>query len=91
MKYILLGKLNPEWISKKKRVEKAREKLNQLGIKIEEIFYTQGAFDFVDVVSSDDPEAMMAFSVWYASQGFGSITTMPAFSSEQFDDILSNV
>jgi len=91
MKYVLLGKLNAEWISKKKRVDKSREKLDQLGIAIEEIYYTQGNFDFVDIVSCDDPEAVMAFSVWYAAQGFGSITTMPAFGTDQFDNILEKV
>ena len=91
MKYILLGKLNTDWIAKKKRVDKAREKLSQLGITIEEIYYTQGAFDFVDVATCAAPEAMMAFSVWYAAQGFGAITTMPAFSTDQFDNILSKL
>ena len=91
MKYILLGKLNTDWISKKKRVDKAKEKLNQLGIAIEKIYYTQGTFDFVDVASCDDPEAVMAFSVWYAAQGFGSITTMPAFDPDQFNNILSRL
>ena len=91
MNYILLGKLNPDWVAKKKRVDKAKEKLNQLGITIEQIYYTQGAYDFIDIASADDPEAMVAFSVWYAAQGFGSITTMPAFSSDQFYNILSKV
>ncbi|MCP4756885.1 MAG: GYD domain-containing protein [Proteobacteria bacterium] len=91
MDYVLLGKLNPEWVNKKKRVEKSKEKLNQLGIALESVHYTQGTYDFVDVVSTDDPEAMVAFSVWYVAQKYGSFVTLPAFDSETFDRILDKV
>lgn len=56
MKYVLLGNLSPEWASKQsERVGKAKAKLDKLGIKIESIHYTQGYYDFVDVV--DAPKA----------------------------------
>ena len=51
MKYVLLGNLSPQWANKQsERVGKAKAKLDKLGIKIESIHYTQGYYDFVDVV-----------------------------------------
>jgi uncharacterized protein with GYD domain len=44
---------------------------------------TQGPYDFVDIVSAKDPQAVVAFSVWYGAQGYGSITTMPGFAPEE--------
>jgi uncharacterized protein with GYD domain len=86
MKYVLLGTLNPEWAGKhSERTAKARAKLDKLGIKIESIQYTQGHYDFVDIVDAPNAEAMLAFSVWYASQGLGRIQSMPAFDIKSFE------
>jgi uncharacterized protein with GYD domain len=86
MKYVLLGNLSPEWASKQsERVGKAKAKLDKLGIKIESIHYTQGYYDFVDIVDAPNQEAMLAFSVWYATQGLGRIQSMPAFDAESFE------
>lgn len=80
MKYVLLGSLNAETMSRQEnRTTTARVKLRELGIKLESVHYTQGAYDFVDVVDAPNPEAMLAFSVWYGRQGFGRIQSLPAF------------
>ncbi len=86
MKYVLLGKLDAEWAGKhKERVKEAQAKLKELGIAVEAIHYTQGRFDFVDVVNAPSAEAVLSFSVWYAAEGFGRIQSMPAFDSETFE------
>jgi uncharacterized protein with GYD domain len=91
MKYVLLGKLGPEWASKQsERIGKAKAKLDKLGIKIESIHYTQGSYDFVDIVDAQNPEAMLAFSVWYATQGLGQIQSMPAFDAKSFEAAIKN-
>jgi uncharacterized protein with GYD domain len=91
MKYVLLGNLSPEWASKQsERVKKAKAKLDKLGIKIESIHYTQGDYDFVDIVDAPNPEAMLAFSVWYSSQRLGRIQSMPAFDSKSFETAVRN-
>ncbi len=83
MKYILLGSLSAEWAAKhEQRVKSAKAKLDQLGITLEAAYYTQGQFDFVDVVDAPDPEALLTFSVWYVVQGYGRVQSMPAFDSE---------
>jgi uncharacterized protein with GYD domain len=91
MKYVLLGNLSSEWANKQsERIGKARAKLDRLGIKIESIHYTQGHCDFVDVVDAPNPEAMLAFSVWYSTQGLGRIQTMPAFDAKTFETAIKN-
>ena len=91
MKYVLLGNLSAEWANKQAdRIGKAKAKLEKLGIKIESIHYTQGHYDFVDVVDAPNPEAMLAFSVWYSTQGLGRIQTMPAFDAKTFETAIKH-
>jgi len=91
MKYVLLGNLNAEWASKQAdRIGKAKAKLDRLGIKIESIHYTQGYYDFVDIVDAPNPEAVLAFSVWYSTQGLGRIQSMPAFDAKSFETAIKN-
>jgi len=86
MKYVLLGTLNADWAGKHAdRIAKARGKAEALRIKLESIHYTQGRYDFVDIVDAPNPEAAVAFSLWYAAQGFGRIETMPAFDNASFE------
>lgn len=86
MKYVLLGTLGPEWASRQSdRVKKAKAKLDKLGIKLESVHYTQGKYDFVDVVDAPNPEAMLSFSIWYVSQGLGRIQSLPAFDAGDFE------
>lgn len=80
MKYVLLGTLSPEWAERHgERTDQAKAKLRELGITLEAVHYTQGEVDFVDVVEAPNPEAMLAFSVWYVRQGFGRFRSLPAF------------
>jgi uncharacterized protein with GYD domain len=91
MKYVLLGNLSPEWAGKQsERTGKAKAKLENLGIKIESIHYTQGHYDFVDIIDAPNSEAMLAFSVWYSTQGLGRIQSMPAFDAKSFEAAIKN-
>ena len=74
MRYILLGNLNADWATRQtQRTRGAKTMLKKLKIKLESVNYTQGAYDFVDIVDAPNAEAMLAFSVWYAKVGYGSI------------------
>ena len=80
MKYVLLGSLGPEWAGRHaERTEQAKAKLKELKIKLEAVHYTQGEFDFVDIVDAPSADAMLAFSIWYVKQGFGRFESLPAF------------
>ena len=85
MKYVLLGVLGSDSLQKqKKRTTTARAMLKKLGMKLESVHYTQGQFDFVDVINAPNAEAMLAFSVWYSQQGFGKLISLPAFDERSF-------
>ncbi len=92
MKYILVGTLNPEWIGRQKqRVESVKAKARELGITIERLSYTQGIYDFVVHVEASDYYVMLAFSMWYAKQGYGRMTTMPAFDEAVMDAVVEKL
>ena len=83
MKYIFLGTIGANWLGKQgERYMKASAKLKQLGIKLESVHYTQGQYDFVDVVDAPGPDAVLAFSIWYSNKGYGRIQTLPAFGDK---------
>ncbi|MBM3565271.1 MAG: GYD domain-containing protein, partial [Alphaproteobacteria bacterium] len=72
MRYVVLGSLGEKWATKQAaRTGAAKAKLKRLGIKLVSVHYTQGPYDFVDVLDAPNAEAMLAFSVWYANKGFG--------------------
>ena len=83
MKYILLGSIDSKWLNKQsERYTKSSKKLIQLGIKLENVYYTQGQYDFVDVITAPGAESVLAFSIWYANKGYGRIQTLPAFGDK---------
>lgn len=89
MKYVMLGTLSPDWATKQSaRTKAAKAKLKALGIKLEAVYYTQGQYDFVDIVDAPSADAMLAFSVWYVKQGFGHFQSMPAFDMAAMDRAL---
>ncbi len=82
MKYVFLGNIAPEWIGRQaERLQSCKAKADELGMSFETIYYTQGFYDFVDVVEASDTFIVLGFSLWYANQGYGKITTMPAFDA----------
>ena len=83
MKYILLGTIDSKWLNKQsERYTKSSKKLRQLGIKLEQVYYTQGQYDFVDVINTPGAESVLSFSIWYANKGFGRIQSLPAFGDK---------
>ena len=90
MRYILLGKLNKEWITRNERFDNSKAKMSDLGIELEAVHYTQGPFDFVDIISTNNAEAALTFSIWYAAQGYGTVMTMPSFTPEEFNKAVAN-
>ena len=85
MRYVLLGQLSADWAGKHaERTREARGKAKQLSLRVVSIHYTQGQFDFIDIVEASSAEAMLAFSVWYADKGFGRIESLPAFENREF-------
>lgn len=92
MRYVLLGTLSADWASRQvQRTKGAKSMLRKLKITLESVNYTQGAYDFVDIVDAPNTEAMLTFSIWYAKKGYGRITTMPAFSEKTLGAAVKHV
>ncbi len=86
MKYVMLGTLNAEWVQRHtERTTDANAKRQALGITLDAVYYTQGPYDFVDVIDAPSGEAALTFSVWYASPGYGRIQTLPAFDADAME------
>ncbi|MBM3502249.1 MAG: GYD domain-containing protein [Alphaproteobacteria bacterium] len=85
MRYVLIGKHNAHGMDRPiERRDLARAMLEKLGVKRVFGTYVFGEWDFVDVVEAATPSAVLAFSVWYRLQGFGTVVTMPAID---YDDM----
>ena len=42
-------------------------------------------------VFGEDAQDVLAFSAWYGKQGYGSISSMPAFTPEEFTEALRRI
>lgn len=92
MKYVLLGTLSADWATRHAaRTKAAKAKLKELGIALESVHYVQGRYDFVDLVDAPSAEAMLAFSIWYAKQGYGRFQSLPAFEPATLEKIAAKL
>jgi len=80
MKYVVLGSINPKWAdAPDERIRQVHAKLDQLQIAVDAVYYTQGEVDFVEILDVPTAEAMLALSLWYMTEGYGHLRSMPAF------------
>ena len=78
MKYILLGSIDSKWLNKQsERYTKSYNKLKQLGIKLENVYYTQGQYDFVDVITAPGAESVLAFQFGTQIKVMGAFKLFP--------------
>jgi len=74
--------------------ERAKGLMNaaaNLGIKIEDIYWTMGAFDAVFTAEAPDDETMTAFAASMGSLGNIRTQTMRAFSAQEMNQILAKL
>ena len=74
-----------------KRGEAAMAETNKLGIKINEEFWTMGAYDGVVLFEAPDDETMTAFACKVSSLGNVRTQTMRAFRKEEMEAILAKI
>ena len=92
MRYILLGTLDPEWADRQReRLDATRAKAKEMGIEIEWIFYTQGRFDFVAMISASDAYVVQALTMWYLKRRFGRVEAMPALDEARMADVIDRL
>ena len=74
-----------------KRGEAAMAEADKLGIKINEEFWTMGAYDGVVLFEAPDDETMTAFACKVSSLGNVRTQTMRAFRKEEMEGILAKI
>src|SRR5215831_125801 len=74
-----------------KRGEAAMAEAEKLGIKINEEFWTMGAYDGVVLFEAPDDETMTAFACKVSSLGNVKTETMRAFRKDEMEGILSKI
>ena len=92
MRYILLGYLDPEWAGRQRdRVQATRTKAGELGVEIEWIFYTQGRYDFIAMITASDPYVVEALSMWYLKRRFGRVQALPALEESRMAEVIDRI
>ena len=71
-----------------RRVEDARAASEQLGVRIVDVYWTLGGFDFVVVFEAPDDEALTAFLLQLGSLGNVRTQTLRAFNAEEMSRII---
>jgi uncharacterized protein with GYD domain len=71
-----------------RRVEDARAASEQLGVRIVDVYWTLGGFDFVVVFEAPDDEALTAFLLQLGSLGNVRTQTLRAFNADEMSRII---
>ena len=73
------------------RADAAREMATRFGVRMQEIYWTQGQYDLVTVCEATDDAAISAFSLALASAGNVRLETLRAFQREEMAAILKKL
>ena len=65
------------------RSNAAKEAAKKFGVTMKEIYWTQGQYDIVSLLETNDEQAAMAFGMALASQGNVKTQTLRAFTSDE--------
>jgi uncharacterized protein with GYD domain len=93
--YIALAKFTDQGIRSIKetvsRADAAREMATRFGVRMQEIYWTQGQYDLVTVCEASDETAISAFSLAVSSAGNVKFETMRAFQRDEMSAILKKL
>ncbi|MEE9247485.1 MAG: GYD domain-containing protein [Dehalococcoidia bacterium] len=80
--YIVLGNYTEQGVKDVKgapgRMEKAAERVESLGGKIKDIYFTLGQYDFVGIFEFPNDDIMMSFAMQVGREGNIRFTTLKA-------------
>ena len=74
-----------------KRADAAKEVAGRFGVKMKEIYWTQGQYDLVTLCEGEDEAAMAAFGLALSSAGNIRFQTLRAFTRDEMNGILSKL
>jgi len=71
------------------RYEAARDRFEQMGVRLTQVYWTLGGHDMVAVAEADDDETMAAATLTLGAQGNLRTTTMRAFSADEMRTVIA--
>jgi uncharacterized protein with GYD domain len=74
-----------------KRADAAKEIASKFGVKMNEIYWTQGQYDIVTLCQANDEASISAFGLALSSQGNVKFQTLRAFTRDEMSGILSKL
>ena len=74
-----------------KRAEEAKELAGRFGVKMREIYWTQGQYDIVTLCEGDNEAAISAFGLALTAAGNVRFQTLRAFTRDEMNGILSKL
>lgn len=93
--YITLAKFTDQGIKTikdtTKRADMAKEIAGKFGVKLSNIFWTNGEYDMVIVSEAADDAAISAFGLMISSAGNVRFQAMKAFNRDEMNAILSKL
>jgi uncharacterized protein with GYD domain len=70
------------------RADAAKEAATKFGVKMKEIYWTQGQYDLVTLCEGQDEQSIAAFGIALAGQGNVKMQTLRAFSRDEMAGIV---
>jgi uncharacterized protein with GYD domain len=74
-----------------KRADAAKEAAGKYGVKMTDIYWTQGQYDIVTLCQANDEASIAAFGLALSSQGNVKFQTLRAFTRDEMNGILSKL
>jgi uncharacterized protein with GYD domain len=74
-----------------KRADAAKEAAARFGVKMKEIYWTQGQYDLVILLEANDEASVCAFSLATATAGNVRFESLRAFSRDEMSGILGKL
>lgn len=74
-----------------KRADAAKDIAGRFGVKMREIYWTQGQYDLVTLCEADNEASIAAFGLAVASAGNVRFQTLRAFSRDEVNGILAKL
>ena len=93
--YIVLGSFTDQGLKTikdtTKRADAAKEMAARNGVKMREIYWTQGQYDLVTICEADNEAAISAFGLTIGGAGNVRFQTLRAFTKDEMNGILAKL
>ena len=95
LNYIVLANFTDQGIRNvkdtTKRADVAKETASRFGVKMTDIYWTQGQYDLVTLCQAQDEASIAAFGLALSSAGNVRFQTLRAFNRDEMNGILSKL